>query len=36
MVEHSDADREFGGSILLAFFFIIVGYLSKDFRCLKY
>ena len=36
VVQHLDADREVGGSILLAFFFIIVGYLSKDFRCLKY
>ena len=35
VVEHSNADREVGGSILLAFFFIIVGYLLKDFRCLK-
>ena len=34
-VEHSTADREVGGSILLAPFFIIVGYLSKDFRDLK-
>ena len=36
MVEHSTADREVGGSIPLAPFFIIVRYLSKDFRCLKY
>ena len=34
-VEHSTADREVGGSIPLAPFFIIVGYLSKDFRSLK-
>ena len=34
-VEHSTADREVGGSIPLAPFFIIVGYLSKDFRHLK-
>ena len=36
VVEHSAVDREVGGSIPLAPFFIIVGYLSKDFRCLKY
>ena len=36
MVEHSTADREVGGPIPLAPFFIIVRYLSKDFRCLKY
>ena len=35
MVEHSTADREVCGSIPLAAFFIIVGYLSKDFRHLK-
>ena len=35
VVEHSTADREVGGSIPLAPFFIIVGYLSKDFRHLK-
>ena len=35
-VEHSTADREVGGSIPLAPFFIIVRYLSKEFRCLKY
>ena len=34
-VEHSTADREVGGSVPLAPFFIIVGYLSKDFRYLK-
>ena len=34
-VEHWTADREVGGSIPLAPFFIIVGYLSKDFRHLK-
>ena len=36
MVEHSIANREVGGSIPLAPFFIITCYLSKDFRCLKY
>ena len=36
MVEHSTADREIGGSIPLAPFFIIVRHLSKDFRSLKY
>ena len=36
VVEHSTADREVGGSIPLAPFFIIVRYLSKDFKCLKY
>ena len=36
VVEHLTADREVGGSIPLAFFFIIVRYLSKNFRCLKY
>ena len=35
VVEHSTADREVGGSIPLAPFFIIWGYLSKDFRHLK-
>ena len=35
VVEHSTADREVCGSIPLAPFFIIVGYLSKDFRHLK-
>ena len=35
VVEHSTADREFGGSIPLPPFFNIVGYLSKDFRHLK-
>ena len=35
VVEHSTADREVYGSIPLAPFFIIVGYLSKDFRHLK-
>ena len=35
MVEHSTADREVGGSNLLAPFIIVVGYLSKDFRDLK-
>ena len=33
VVEHSTADREVGGSIPLAPFFIIVGYLLKDFIC---
>ena len=36
MVEHSTADREVSGSIPLLPFFIIMRYLSKDFRCLKY
>ena len=31
VVEHSTADRENGGSIQLARFSIIMGYLSKDF-----
>ena len=31
VVEHSTADREVGGSIPLAPFSIIMGYLSKDF-----
>ena len=35
VVGHSTADREVGGSIPLAPFFTIVGYLSKDFRYLK-
>ena len=35
MAEHSTADREVGGSIALASFFIIIGYLSKDFSRLK-
>ena len=35
LVKHSSADREVGGSIALASFFIIIGYLSKDFRRLK-
>ena len=35
MVKHSTVDREVGGSIPLAPFFIIIGYLSKDFRRLK-
>ena len=35
VVEHSNVDREVSGSIPLAAFFIILGYLSKDFRCLK-
>ena len=35
VVKHSTADREVGGLIPLAPFFIIVGYLSKDFRRLK-
>ena len=34
-VGHSTSDREVGGSIPLAPFFTIVGYLSKDFRYLK-
>ena len=36
VVEHSTADREVGCSIPPAPFFIIVRYLLKDFRCLKY
>ena len=36
MVEHSTADRVVSGSIPLLPFFIIMRYLSKDFRCLKY
>ena len=35
MVERYTADEEICGSIPLAPFFIIVGYLSKDFRSLK-
>ena len=35
LVKHSGADRDVGGSIPLAPFFIIIGYLSKDFRRLK-
>ena len=35
VVEHSTADREVSGSIPLAPFFVVVGYLSKDFRRLK-
>ena len=35
VVEHSTADREVGGSMPLAPFFIMVGYLLKDFRSLK-
>ena len=35
VVEHSTVDREVSGSIPIAPFFIIVGYLLKDFRCLK-
>ena len=35
LVEHSNVDREVSGTIPLAPFFIIVGYLYKDFRCLK-
>ena len=35
VVENSIAHREVGGSIPLAPFFIIVGYLSKDFTSLK-
>ena len=35
VVEHSIADREVGGSIPLAPFSIIMGYLSKDFWCFK-
>ena len=35
MVEHSTADREVGGSIPLAPFFIIIGFRSKDFRRLN-
>ena len=31
VVEHSTADREVGGSIPLASFSIIMGYLLKDF-----
>ena len=35
VVEHSTADREVGGSVPLAPFFITIGYLSKDIRRLK-
>ena len=35
VVEHSTVDREVSGTIELAPFFIIAGYLLKDFRCLK-
>ena len=35
VVEHSTADREVGGSIPLAPFCIIMGYLLKDFKGLK-
>ena len=35
VVEHSTADREVGGSIPLASFSIIMGYLLKDFSCFK-
>ena len=35
MVEHSTADREVGGSIPLARYFITICYLSKDVRRLK-
>ena len=35
VVEHSNADREVGGSIPLPLFFITIGYLSKDVRRLK-
>ena len=35
MVDHSTADREVGGSIPLAAFFITICYLSKDVRRLK-
>ena len=35
LVEHSTAGLEVDGSIPIAPFFIIVGYLSKDFRSLK-
>ena len=35
VVEHLTADREVGGSIPLAPFSIIMGYLSKGFRRLK-
>ena len=33
VVEHSSVDREVSGTIPLAPFFIIVGYLLKDFIC---
>ena len=35
VVEHLSADREVGSSIPLAPFFILLGYLSKDFRYFK-
>ena len=35
VVEHSTADGEVDGSIPIAPFFIIVGYLPKDFRSFK-
>ena len=35
VVEHSTADREVGGSVPLAHFFITICYLSKDVRRLK-
>ena len=35
VVKHSTADGEVGSSILLAPFFITMGYLSKDFGRLK-
>ena len=35
VVEHSTADREVGGSVPLAPFFITICYLSKDVRRLK-
>ena len=35
VVEHSTADREVGGSIPLARYFITICYLSKDVRRLK-
>ena len=35
VVEHSTADREVSGSIPLAPFCIIMGYLLKDFKGLK-
>ena len=35
VVEHSTADRDVGGSIPLAPFCIIMGYLSKDIKGLK-
>ena len=35
VVKHSSADQDVSVSIPLAPFFIIIGYLSKDFRRLK-